>query len=141
MFCWNWLCNEVLSFAKPKRGWFCLLKSSNHPNPAQLVKEEVIGHEAAHVLDSIKGIYKYSSSTEYINAVKADNSLNGEQWPSNYARNSFYDRVTERSEAAFSEDFAESARLYLNPDSPDGVRFRRLFPNRLRFIENLLGSI
>jgi hypothetical protein len=118
----------------------CLLPPSG-PNPALYVRTTTIPHEAAHILDSSTRLYKYSSSTEYINAVKADNSLNGEQWPSNYARNSFYDRVTERSEAAFSEDFAESARLYLNPDSPDGVRFRRLFPNRLRFIENLLGSI
>lgn len=83
--------------------------------------------------------YKYSSSSGYLNSVRADNILNGGKWPSEYAENSFNDRITTRPYAAYSDDFAESIRLYLVPETEKGMRFRMLFPNRAEFIKNFLG--
>jgi len=120
------------------RDWMCLLPPGGR-NPALYIKNVTIPHEAAHILDSSTHLYKYSSSTEYLNAVRADNLLNGERWPSSYAKKSFYNRAVTSPESAFSDDFAESIRLYLLPESDEGLNFRRLFPNRAEFIKTLLG--
>ncbi len=126
---------EIAGFANPSRKFFCLLK-----NPPQYVKEQVFTHEAAHLLDSKSIKYMQSYSREYRQAVRADNSLNGGKWPSDYAEDFFNKNVDTNTRASLSEDFAESVQFYLNPETRTGRRFRRLFPNRLEYIKNLLGE-
>ncbi|AIS32479.1 phage-related protein [Methanobacterium formicicum] len=132
---------EVLGFARPEKGWFCLLKPSNYPNPSQLIKEQVFAHEAAHLLDTKTIKYVHSYSREYRQAVRADMVVNGGEFPSNYAKNFFINNYENNTRASLREDFAESVQFYLNPETDQGMRFRRLFPNRVEYLRNLLGEI
>lgn len=125
----------ITGFTVEGRDWMVLLPPSGR-NPALYVKQVTIPHESAHILDKS---YKYSNSRDYIDNIRLDNLFNNGKWHSDYAEYTYNKRIRESRYGPYSDDFAESIRLYLIPETNEGLEFRRLFPHRTEFIKKLLG--
>lgn len=99
--------------------------------------EQAMMHEAAHIFDSR---HKITDSPEWREAVKADIELYktnkiAQSFPTGYARQAY------EAASNVSEDFAESVALKVLYDKKYGSTwFSRLFPNRAKALEDILGK-
>lgn len=105
-------------------------------------------HELAHAFDHSKGndetFYGLSDKKVYEKIFKADNDPTVYINPSTGEERTFDSFVTGYAQygfnktGKFTEDFAESTRLYLNPATHD--KFVKDFPNRAKYLESLYGK-
>lgn len=120
---------------------------------------DILTHESAHSYDlknynsvTLKG--NIASNEVWGKIVKADNQLykyknpitgrmrTPKKFPTDYSAESWYSASRSsnlnKKTMQYSEDFAESTKMYLNPTSHD--RFVEMFPNRAKFLEDLYGK-
>lgn len=95
---------------------------------------KTLRHEVGHILDNFtsKGVHEkhqYSASKDYIKAIKKDNKLNGSNFPTQYAKDSF------NNSGKYSEDFAESVKFVISKDKT----FLKNYPNRAKYIKKILN--
>lgn len=120
---------------------------------------DVLTHESAHSYDfknydsvTLKG--NIASKEVWGKIVEADNQLyryknpitgrmrTPKKFPTDYAADAWYSASRSsnlhKKAGQYSEDFAESTKMYLNPTSHD--RFVEMFPNRAKFLESIYGK-
>jgi len=106
--------------------------------------EEVIWHEAGHVYDNRHiRLFSVSKSLKWWRAVRADkkyinkhNFISHDGFVSKYAKN-YYNENKLLLYKRYSEDFADSVRMYISKDP----NLQMLFPNRYKLLKKVLGDV
>ena len=103
--------------------------------------EEVLIHELAHSMDG--GFNKYSSSNDYGTAFRIDLESNAKEFPKEeeswYVSQYAYEDVTRKVNGelgrVFSEDFAETVKLFITNRS----WLRGFFPEKEKYLSEIFG--